>query len=181
MKSGVRIAAVSSGPIQHGKKALLVCVVAREGIVEGVLSGSVAIDGSDSTTRITSMIKGSRFRDQVKLLALNGIAIAGLNVVDITQLGKALGIKFTIMTRRRPRKTLLIRALRKRGGLATAVSRKIGIIESVSKENILRTNGLYFQGNAELAGSLPGYVFEALRVSHLIASGMAKGESTGRI
>lgn len=181
MKSGVRIAAVSSGPIQHRKRALLVCVIAREGIIEGVLSGSVAVDGSDSAARIASMIKRSRFSDQAKLVALNGIAIAGLNVVDVQKVGKALGTKFTVMTRNRPRKTLLIRALHRRGGLATAVSRKVGIVESVSKESIIRTNGLYFQGDAGLAGSLPGYVFEALRVSHIIASGMAKGESTGRI
>lgn len=178
MKDGIRIAAITSGPLRKAGRVLLVCAVMRQGTMEGVLSNSVSVDGDDSSTRIISMIRGSRFRDQVKLVALNGIAIAGLNVIDVERVCKALHVKFTIMTRRRPRKTLLIKALQK--GPEHAPEKK-SIIEGMSKYRLVRRNGLYFQGSLELCKGMPQQVFEALRVSHLIASGISKGESSGRI
>ena len=93
MKKGIRIISFASGPI-NGKKALIVGVISRENVIEGILSGNVEVDGFDSAKKIISLIKKSRFREQIKIVALNGIAIAGLNVVNVYKIKKDLKIGF---------------------------------------------------------------------------------------
>ena len=191
MKSGIRIAAAASGPIKGRKSTLLVIVVYREGIVEGVLSDTIGVDSSDSSKKIISRIRRSRFKDQVKVLALNGIALAGLNVVDVHSVSKALGVEFIILTRKKPHKDLLIKAVErirresKEGTKAAiAAKRDIGLINGVGMLQIKKVNGFYAQSSLDLGKSDSGLVmsaFEALRIAHLIANGVETGESKGRI
>ncbi|MCL4390989.1 MAG: DUF99 family protein [Candidatus Micrarchaeaceae archaeon] len=191
MKSGIRIAAAASGPIKGRKSTLLVIVVYREGIVEGVLSDTIGVDSSDSSKKIISRIRRSRFKDQVKMLALNGIALAGLNVVDVHSVSKALGVEFIILTRKKPHKDLLIKAVERIKGdskvgtkAAIAAKRDIGLIDSVGMLQIKKVNGFYAQSSLDLGKSDSGLVmsaFEALRIAHLIANGVETGESKGRI
>lgn len=68
MKTGVRILAVASGPIAKGGDTLLVGVIGRNNIVEAVLSRRVKVDGRDSTAKITSMVRKSRFGEQVRVV-----------------------------------------------------------------------------------------------------------------
>ena len=188
MKGGVRIAAITTGPIgrgggrKSGGKVLLVCVVGTLNGIEGVLSTSVTIDGDDATGKIIRMIKGSRFSDQVKVVALNGVAMAGLNVVDTGKLGAASKSEVLVITRHRPRPALLMRALR-------AMERDIGMpvkerVELLKKqEKSTMVDGFYVQsrmGVAEVKRIL-GKSVDLMRLSHLLSSGISRGESNGRI
>ncbi|MGC8537358.1 MAG: DUF99 family protein, partial [Candidatus Micrarchaeia archaeon] len=157
MKSGIRIAAAASGPIKGRNSTLLVIVIYREGIIEGVLSEHIGVDSSDSSKKIISRIKASRFRDQVKVLALNGIALAGLNVVDVYAAKKALGVGFIILTRNKPHKVLLIDAVERmrsenRAGAKTAAiaKRAIDLINNVGKLPIKKIGGFYAQSSLDL-------------------------------
>lgn len=186
MKPGVRIAAVASAPIGGGagkrRRVLVACVIARDSLIEGVLSCSVQVDGTDATTRITSMIRKSRFREQVRLLALNGVAIAGLNVVDAGRIARSLGVEFAIVTRKRPRKSLLIRALRRLSyETGMPVESRIALVDEIAKVRRVRLNRMFVQASTVMDKELSGYAFSALRVAHLVASGISKGESKGRI
>ena len=181
---GVRIAALAGGPIDKRRprgKALLVCVVGNPDRVEGVLSTEIAVDGDDSTDRITRMIKGSRFREQVRVIALNGIAMAGLNVVDVARLDAALSTRTMIITRHRPRISLLMKSLRALGGRKADVREKARLLEAQKKS--VPMDGFYVQSYLDKADTrhmLKASV-ELLRLSHLIASGVSTGESRGRI
>ncbi|MCL4373429.1 MAG: DUF99 family protein [Candidatus Marsarchaeota archaeon] len=188
MKSGIRLAAFASGPIGADKHAaagrtILIAVVAKKGEVEGVLSSSIGINGTDSTDRILTLIKKSRFASQVKLIVLNGIALAGLNVVNpgsILSSGNAL----MIITRHKPRPSKLIQALNafsKRSGIA-ANERK-NIVKDFAKNKPRRMEGFYVQSTLQGQDSkvLFPYAVNALRLAHMIASGMSKGESKGRL
>ncbi len=80
-KKGIRILAVDDGPLdKSGKGVLVVGIVGREGTIEGVLSFRVDADGSDATERLSATIQKTRFRDQIKLIALNGVTLAGPDV-----------------------------------------------------------------------------------------------------
>jgi endonuclease V-like protein UPF0215 family len=178
LKKGIRIISFASGPI-GGKKALIVGVISRENTIEGILSGSVETDGFDSAKKIISLIKKSRFREQIKIVALNGIAIAGLNVVDVYKIKKDLKIGFIILTRKKPRSTLLIEALGR--SLGKNLNKKIDIVNLVSEEKIHSISGLFLQSNIEIDRTMADYAFEGLRISHLIARGVYTGESKGRL
>lgn len=184
MKKGVRLAAIASGPIQNRKNALLVGVIGRDNTIEGVLSGTVRVDGEDSADRISRMIKGSRFREQVRIVALNGIAIAGLNVVDIPDLEKALKVNVIVLTRGKPRPAKLIRALNEYPRLTkTNVKNRIALIKAQAKVNHVANEGFHLESSME-RGELRKFAkvaYEMLRIAHLVARGVDSGESKGRI
>lgn len=188
MKGGVRIAAMTTGPIgkgsgrKSGKRVLLVCVIGTLNGVEGVLSTSVTVDGSDATRRIAKMIRGSRFGKQVRVLAFNGIAIAGLNVLDIRGLDSALSTKTLVVTRHRPHPSLLMNALKALGKETGAKTKERGALLKAQRKNVLM-DGFYVQSGMGKAGTgrILRTVVDLLRLSHLISSGVSRGESKGRV
>jgi hypothetical protein len=184
LKAGIRFVAVASGPINGRKRALIVGVVGRDGVIEGVLSDSVEVDGKDSTGRITRMIKQSRFGDQIRLVVLNGIAIAGLNVVDTPRLEKALRIKVLVLTRGRPRPRLLVRALNEFSRTnGESVKERIALVKEQAKIKPVKLEGFHLQSTVEKSeiSRIAGSAYELLRIAHLIARGVETGESKGRI
>jgi uncharacterized protein len=179
VKAGARIAAFSSGPIKRGSgaKVLVVGVVSKQGKVEGILSGKITTDGSDSTGKILKLIENSRFRDQVKLIALNGVALAGLNVVDLKEI-KSKGFDFVVMTRYRQRHSLLLKAIRLNEGRNTAKER---LVREQARIDQLRSSDFYTRASITVPKPMVSEIYEALRLSHMISNGISTGESKGRI
>ncbi len=183
-KRGIRIAAFDDGPFAKGSRnALVVGVIGRERLVEGILSFSVSIDGDDATRKLVASLKHSRFLEQVKLIAINGITFAGLNVVDTVALYGALRIPVIAVTRKKPHSSLLKNAVRKAGGGGT--DKKIKIIDGIAHSSgLLRIHGIYVQQtgtSGALGGDILDNSLELLRLAHLVASGIVRGESKGRL
>ncbi|MDE1868683.1 MAG: DUF99 family protein [Candidatus Micrarchaeota archaeon] len=186
MKSGSRFIAITSGPIQKKRSgsALIVGVIGKDGTVEGILSSKIKTDGTDSTSKIIRMIAESRFREQIRIVALNGIALAGLNVVDIPRLEKMLGVQAVIITRSRPRPKKLLLALRTFAKLSGQnVDRRIALVRGRAKVKPVNAKGIFIQSTLERheTVSFAAKLYDATRLSHLISSGVSKGESTGRV
>ncbi|MGI0133471.1 MAG: DUF99 family protein [Candidatus Micrarchaeaceae archaeon] len=186
LKSGSRFVAITSGPIQKRRSgsALIVGVVGKDGSIEGILSSRIRTDGTDSTRKIIKMVEDSRFRDQIRIIALNGIALAGLNVVDIPMLEKKLRVRAVVITRDRPRPAKLLLALGTFSRLRkNDVSKRVQIVEDQAKIKPVRITGLYMQSTLEPhdARTFAPMIYDATRLSHLIASGVSKGESAGRV
>jgi hypothetical protein len=184
MKKGIRILAIDDSPFSKGDRdALIVGVIGRaDGDVEGVVSSHVAIDGTDATKKIVAMVRGSRFSGQVKLIALHGIALVGLNVVDIIGIGRELKMPVVIVVRKKPHEKKLANAIRLSGN---GVARKLSALKDIRENSeLVRRNGFYLR----YAGMTKKEVAEVqdsaarfLRLAHIIASGVAGGESKGRI
>lgn len=163
---------------------LIVGVVGKDGSIEGILSSRIVTDGTDSTNRIIHMIAESRFKEQIRIVALNGIALAGLNVVDVPALERKLGVKVAIMTRNRPRPTKLLIALKTFAKLKEkSVERRVALVKEQAKIKPVNVNGFYMQSTLERyeASAFATKLYDALRLSHLISSGISNGESTGRV
>ena len=183
MKKGVRILAVDGSAFRKAERdSLAVGVVGRDGEVEGVLSFRVGVDGEDATDKILKAVKGTRFREQIRLIAVHGITLAGLNFVDMTRLNDALGVPVIGVVRSRPRAGELERAIRASG---TDVRRKLALFRKIrAGSKTVRSGGFYFQcvgiNKEGLRGVSDGAV-RFLRLAHLIASGVRNGESKGRM
>ena len=81
----------------------VVGVVYRGGYwLDGVMRTEVEIDGMDATEKIASMIKGSPHYKQLRVVMLNGITLAGFNVVDIQRLFKEVDLPVITVTREKP-------------------------------------------------------------------------------
>lgn len=152
--------------------------------LEGVVSGKVRRDGVNSTRVLARLVKQSKFGAHLQLVMLQGVALAGFNVVDVPRLHAALDLPVLVVARHAPRPEAMRRALLERipGG-----ARKWGLVESLGPMESL--GGVYVQrvglSREEAAGaitatSLNGAIPEPLRTAHLIAGGIATGESSGR-
>ncbi|MGC9099309.1 MAG: DUF99 family protein [Candidatus Micrarchaeia archaeon] len=183
MKSGVRILSIDDSPFRKGEKRdLVIGIVSRGSTIEGILSFYVEIDGSDATDKILKKVKESRFSREIKLIAINGITLAGLNIVDIKRLSEVLGVPVIAITRRKPNKKAMENAIKNSGKDAR---KKILLLREInSSSNSIHLNGLYIQyigiSRSDL-GTFAGEAYQMLRLAHLIASGLVKGESRGRI
>jgi endonuclease V-like protein UPF0215 family len=152
--------------------------------LEGVLSSFVRRDGADSTRAIAAMVVGSRFHAQCHALLLQGIAVAGFNVVDLAALADAIARPVLVIARRAPRMGVIRAALVERvsGGAAKwARIERAGPMEPCAGVMVQRA-GLSLDDAARLiqASTIMGRIPEALRMAHLIAGGITDGHSRGR-
>ncbi len=153
--------------------------------LEGVLHGKVRRDGANATSTLACLVSGSKFARQLQLVLLQGIALAGFNVVDIAELHDVLRIPILVVVRRPPRLDRVRRALlaRVRGGVRKwELIARLGPPDPVAGVFVQRV-GLSLEDAERVIRRLAvnGSVPEPLRTAHLIAGAIATGESRGRV
>jgi len=171
-------------PPHHRGDVLLVGAVYSGRRLEGVVSGKVRRDGINATRTIVRLVAGSHYREHLQAVLLQGITFAGFNVVDLAALHESLQLPVITVSRRQPDMAAIHTALLQHvpGG-----QRKWRLIEKAGP--IEAAAGVYVQragislGDAEALiqrfafnSNLP----EPLRSAHLIAGGIAQGESRHR-
>ena len=170
-------------PACRGEVLVVGAVFARLRL-EGVLSGKVERDGIDSTRVLIELVSRSKFASHVQAIMLQGIAVAGFNVVDIIGLHTALDLPVIAVARRQPDLPAIRRALLEKvpgGREKWALIEKLGPMEPAAGVFVQRA-GISLEETAALIqrtavnSALP----EPLRTAHLIAGGIAQGESRHR-
>jgi endonuclease V-like protein UPF0215 family len=168
----------------HRGNVLVIGVVFSSARLEGVLSGQVRRDGTNATRVLEELCRRSRFRPQLQLVLLQGIAVAGFNVVDLHGLHEALGLPVLVVARRPPRLAAIRAALlgRVRGGARKwRLIERAGPMEPAAGLFVQRAGLSLAEAEAAVrALSLHGRLPEPLRTAHIIASGVVTGESRGR-
>jgi endonuclease V-like protein UPF0215 family len=163
---------------------LVVAVAFAGATIEGVLSTRVRRDGADATRMLAACIGASRYAPHTRLVLLQGIALAGFNVVDIHGLHDALGIPVLVVARRPPRLDAMRAALLGRvpgGARKWALIEKAGPMEPAAGVMVQRAGISLDDARAVIERSaVHGRVPEALRVAHLVAGGVTTGHSRGR-
>jgi uncharacterized protein len=144
---------------------------------EGTMRADVRRDGANATRALVTMIKASRFAAHTRLVLLEGIALAGFNVVDIHALAKELDMAVLVVVKRKPDMAAVEHALldRVRGGKKKwALIQKAGAMEAVESLWVQRA-GISMDEAADVIRSLAehGRMPEPLRVAHLTANVLA--------
>ncbi len=152
--------------------------------LEGVLSGRVRRDGANGTQRLAELVASSKFARQLQLVMLQGIALAGFNVIDVAALRRRLGLPVLVVVRRRPRLEKVRRARLARvpgGARKWRLIERLGPVEPVAGVFVQRV-GLTLEeaGGVIRRLAVHSRIPEPLRTAHLIAGGIAVGESRGR-
>ena len=196
------------GPFCHGHRGrvLLVGAVCAGTRLDGIVSGHVGRDGADATRRMIALVRESQFRDHVRAVLLQGIAVGGFNVVDVHELSSLLAVPVLVVMRRPPDFGAIERALFSsdppRRPRVRGASRKwrliqgAGLVEKLeigssrasglgNKPHCLWVQrvGLSREAARRLVASttLHGHVPEPLRLAHLVAGGIVAGRSRGRV
>jgi hypothetical protein len=165
-------------------KADIVGVVYRGGQwLDGVMRTQVEIDGLDATEKIAMMIKNSPHYEQIRVIMLDGITFAGFNIVDIKELFQKTGLPVITVTREKPNFEDIKRALKnlpdyeKRWGAMENAGKIFKVHTREGEEpvhmgvaGISETDAEKILKKTSTRSNIP----EALRVAHIIASGLAQ-------
>ncbi|MDD1747260.1 MAG: DUF99 family protein [Methanomassiliicoccales archaeon] len=189
MKAQVRVLAVDDAPFRFDSgRVMVVGVVMRlPNYLEGVLRSECAVDGDDANRALEGMVQRSRFKRQLKAVMIDGVALGGFNVVDIDALHQATGVPVITVTRDPPDLARMGSALRKHfpdweRRLEVLSRKELLEVDTGHKPIYVSLAGVGYPEAVEMIkkGMVRGAVPEPLRVAHIIASGLAKGESRGR-
>jgi endonuclease V-like protein UPF0215 family len=152
--------------------------------LEGVVCGRVRRDGANATRVLARLVAGSKFGGHLQLVLLQGIALAGFNVVDVHALHRLTGLPVLVVARRPPDLAAMRAALlgRVRGGARKwALIERLGEMEPLAGIQVQRVGLSAAEAEAVVRSTaVHGRIPEPLRVAHLIAGGVATGESRGR-
>ena len=189
MKPQVRILGIDDAPFVFGdaETEVVGVVVRAPAYVEGAMTTRVAVDGRDATDRLAAMIGRSRFRDNLALVLLDGAALGGFNVVDIQELHRQVHVPVATVTRDEPDAAAIEKALRARFAdaddrLAVLRRQELGKVATAHKPLYVSTAGIELREAADAIGkcTVRGALPEPLRIAHILATAIKKGESHGR-
>ncbi len=180
---------IDDSPFQfEDETALVVGVVMRlPAYVEGVIRMECRVDGREATDVLAEGINNSRFREQLRLVMIDGIALCGFNIIDIGELYERTGIPCATVTRDSPDRGSIRKALVKHFDdweerWLLVDKHPLHEIPTDHKPIHVAVEGMAIEKVTELImrSTIRGAIPEPLRIAHLIAAAMVAGESAGR-
>lgn len=189
-KPEIRILGFDDAPFTSSDPTVpVIGVIYRGGnYLDVVLKTEVKVDGLDATEKIANLINSSRHKPQLKVLMFDGITLGGFNLVDVKDLYKKTGLPVIAINRKLPNLKDVQKALRNfkdykkrwkivmRAGKIKVCNLKDG------KKAYYQAIGLTDEEAEEVIhlSTTHSQIPEPLRVAHLIATAIVKGESGGR-
>ena len=186
IKPEIRVLGIDDGGFVPRTKGTVdvVGVVYRGGYwLEGVMHTEITIDGLDATEKIAAMITGSPFYGEIRVVVLDGVTFAGFNVVDISELSRRVDLPVISVVREKPDLEEIRCALKNLPDFeirwrAMENAGKLFEVETRKGENpvymhiagILREDAEKIMKKTSTRSLIP----EALRVAHIIASGLTR-------
>lgn len=191
LKPEVRILGFDDGAFTPRSAELVpvIGVIFRGGkFLDGLLKTEVEIDGNDATEKIVQLINSSRHKQQLKIVMFDGITMAGFNMIDIKEIFEKTKLPVIVINRKIPDLAKVKNALKKFEDFEKrweAVKNAGPIKECFIKD----FKKVYYQNigiKDDVAREViklsctRSYIPEPLRIAHIIATGIVKGESSGR-
>jgi endonuclease V-like protein UPF0215 family len=189
LKKEIRIVGFDDGAFSPRSKQLVpvIGLIYRGGeFPDGALRTDVEVDGTDATEKIIKLINSSRHKQQLKVIMFDGITLGGFNVLDIKEIYEKTGLPVIVINRKLPDLEKVKKALEK----FEDFEKRWRCIQNAGKIKSCRVKGgkVYYQvvglsdEEAEEIinlSSTRSYIPEPLRVAHIIATAVVKGESYG--
>jgi len=185
MKKQIRVIGIDDASFDKfkDKTVLVLGTIYRGGdFLDGLVSCYVEKDGKEATEKIIEMINKSKFKPQLQYILLDGIAVAGFNIIDVQKLSDKTSLPAIVVIRNYPNFKNIISVLKK-----LKMNDKINLIKKAGK--VEKIGNIYAQLTnikKEEAKKLfkilctNSFVPEPIRVAHIIGSGLVMGESHGR-
>jgi endonuclease V-like protein UPF0215 family len=184
VKPEIRVLGIDDGVFTPHSHELVdvVGIVYRGGYwLDGFMHTRVQVDGLDATEKLAEMITSSPHYPQLRVIMLNGVTLAGFNVVDIEELCQRVKLPVVAVTRDKPNFDDIKKALQ---NLSHSEERWRAIEKAGKMFKVHTRNGeepiyVHVAGLSEedakrilKSTSTRSNVPEALRVAHIIASGL---------
>ncbi|MDG6229338.1 MAG: DUF99 family protein [Candidatus Thermoplasmatota archaeon] len=189
MKQEIRLLGVDDGPFHFSdEKTVIIGVVMRaSGYIEGILKKEISIDGNEATSIIVDMINHTRHKKQVKAMMLDGVALGGFNIVDIQKVFEETDLPVITVTRDKPNFESIKTALQSHFDdweqrYELLLNGTLFEMETAYNPIFVKCAGISFEEAKEIItlATIRGVIPEPIRVAHIIASGILRGESYGK-
>ncbi|OYT42483.1 MAG: hypothetical protein B6U78_01120 [Candidatus Aenigmarchaeota archaeon ex4484_224] len=191
IKKEIRILGIDDGPFSRNQKEVIVVGVVIRGNswIDGILRTYVKVDGLDATKKIAEMVNKSNHKKQLKVVMLDGITLGGFNLVDIKELHEKIELPIIVINRKMPDLKKVREALekhfkdfKKRWKIIQNAGEIKKFISIKNKPIFYQVVGMDDEKAKEIINLSIGKsdIPEALRIAHLIATGIVLGESRGR-
>ena len=189
MKRQIRLLGLDDSPFSFNEKyTTLIGVVMRGGeYLECVLSRQISIDGDDVTFVCIDMIKNTKHKNQLKAILLDGVTFGGFNVADIQEIHKSTELPVITVTRDKPDFDKIEQALKNnfvdwKHRLNLMKKGRLHVVKTKHNPIYIKCMGIGIEDAKEIIklSTIRGVVPEPIRVAHLIASGITRGESYGK-
>ncbi len=178
---------VDDGPFEKyrtdGRAPIVGVMMEGHDLVEAIAVTDFPVDGDGVTEFLSDWIRARRFAPALHGVLFGGITLAGLAVLDPTALARALGTPVVVVNRKDRSDEPL------RGALLTAGFPDRAALLAAAPPSIALPGGL----RASIAGGAPELAAELiartraksdlpepLRLAHLFAHALVRGESRGR-
>jgi len=184
VKPEIRVLGIDDGVFTPHSNELVdvVGIVYRGGYwLDGFMHTKVRVDGLDATEKLAEMITSSPHYSQLRVIMLNGVTLAGFNVVDIGELCQRVKLPVVAVTRDKPDFEDIKKALQnlphseKRWRAIEKAGKMIKVRTRNGEEPVyVHVAGLSEEDAKRIlkSTSTRSNVPEALRVAHIIASGL---------
>lgn len=169
------------------KKTILIGAIFRGGEwLDGVLKTEIEVDGNDATEKIITMVKNTRHKD-LRVIMLDGITFGGFNLVNIKKIFEKTGLGVIVIVRKLPDFKKIENVIKRynhyeerKESIALAGTPK-KVETKPGKFIYIQCCGIKFEDAEYIVklSSTRSLIPEPIRVAHLIASGVALGESRG--
>jgi endonuclease V-like protein UPF0215 family len=185
IKSEIRVLGIDDGRfVPHTTGTVdVVGVVYRGGYCfEGVMHTQITIDGLDATEKISTMIKNSPYYKELRAVILDGVTFAGFNVVDISEVYNRVDLPVISVAREKPDLEEIRGALRNLPDFEKrwhAMENAGELFEVITRDEenpvYVQTAGIFGEDAENIIKkmSTQSNIPEALRVAHIVASGLS--------
>jgi endonuclease V-like protein UPF0215 family len=178
----IRVIGFDDAPFERrsGEPVAVAGVVCAGTRFEGMIWSTVQPDGWDATETLCRILTSSKFLPQIHVVLLDGISLAGFNIIDLPLLAETIQRPCVTVMRRSPNLDAVEYAIRR----LPEPERRLEILRRAGA--IYQYPPFYFQiwgASPEVIAQVlqrltdQGHVPEALRIAHLITSAVIKGES----
>jgi len=183
MKPHIRVLGIDDGPFTFKQERCVFAGVMLRlpSYVEGVAFGSVIVDGRDSAEKISEMVEQNRWINLLHAILIDGVALAGFNIVGIDALYEKTGVPVITVTADRPDMDSIKAALRShfkewQEGYEMLASREIHEITAGDGVVYISFSGTDLKAAKEVVrGSIiRGHTPESLRLAHMMAGAFAQ-------
>ena len=190
VKPEIRVVGIDDGSFnpRGGGEVIIVGAVYRgSGMIEGVLTSRIEVDGTDSTRKIIEMVNSTRHRGQIRAIMTSAITFGGFNIADINEISKATGLPVISVAPEKPDLDSVKKALqnmpdwRERWDTMKSAGPLVKVtLKRKSTPIYIQTAGIEKKNAEEILRltTVRGSTPEPLRAAHLIATGVVRGEST---
>lgn len=186
IKPEIRVLGVDDGAFKPRTRGFVpvVGVVFRGGYwLDGVMHTKVRVDGIEATNKIASMVLDSPHYKQLRVIMLDGITFAGFNIVDIKRLNAKTKLPIIAVTREKPNFSEVREALenlpkneeRWKAVLNAGEVFEVPVREDEKVKVYMQISGISEEDARKILQltSTRSHIPEALRVAHIIASGIS--------